>query len=292
MHRRHFLLTGIPLLAPLVSRGQSTVPQTDNVTELEAIERRLNGRLGVSVVDTATGRQLAWRDGERFPMCSTFKWLLAAHVLSRVDAGVEQLKRRIQYGERDLLDYAPVTKARVADGSMSVEDLCDAIVRHSDNTAANLLLGTVGGPTGLTAYLRTIGDPTSRLDRLEPELNSAEPGDPRDTTTPSAMVSNLRAVLIGDSLSGSSRDRLTAWLVGNTTGDTKLRAGLPRTWRVGDKTGMGANGATNDVAIVWPSGRSQPTLVAAYLTGTAAPVADRNGALAEVARVVTGWLGA
>jgi beta-lactamase class A len=175
---------------------------------------------------------------------------------------------------------------------MSVEDLCDAIVRHSDNTAANLLLGTVGGPTGLTAYLRTIGDPTSRLDRLEPKLNSAKPGDPRDTTTPSAMVSNLRAVLIGDSLSGSSRDRLTAWLVGNTTGDTKLRAGLPGSWRVGDKTGMGANGATNDVAIVWPSGRSQPTLVAAYLTETAAPVADRNGALADVARVVAGWLGA
>jgi beta-lactamase class A len=292
MHRRHFLLTGIPLLVPLVSRGQSSVPQPDNVGELEAIERRLSGRLGVSVIDTATGRRLAWRDAERFPMCSTFKWLLAAHVLSRVDAGAEQLARRIEYGERDLLDYAPITKSRVAEGSMSVADLSEAIVRHSDNTAANQLLFTAGGPTGLTAYLRTIGDPSSRLDRLEPDLNSAEPGDPRDTTTPSAMLSNLQAVLLGDRLSGSSRDRLTAWLVGNTTGDTKLRAGLPKAWRVGDKTGMGANGATNDVAIVWPSGRVQPTLVAAYLTETVAPVADRNAALADVARVVRGWLGA
>ena len=292
MHRRAFLLTGLHtvLVAPAAIGGVTqSGRQTPGVADLEDIERRLRGRLGVAALDVASGRRLSWREHERFPMCSTFKWMLAAQVLSRVDASQEQLTRRIPYGERDLLDYAPITKARVGEGAMPVEDLCDAIVRHSDNTAANLLLATVGGPAGLTAYCRTIGDTVTRLDRMEPDLNSAVPGDPRDTTTPAAMTSNLSSVLLGDLLSAASRERLVGWLVGNTTGDAKLRAGLPDTWRVGDKTGMGANGATNDVAIAWPRA-DRPVLIASYLTGTDAPVGDRNAALADVARVVATWV--
>jgi beta-lactamase class A len=294
MHRRAFLLTGLHtvLVAPAAIGGVTqSGRQTPGVADLEDIERRLRGRLGVAALDVASGRRLTLREHERFPMCSTFKWLLAAQVLARVDAGQEQLDRTIAYDDRDLLDYAPITRARVAAGAMPVEDLCDAIVRHSDNTAANLLLATVGGPAGLTAYCRTIGDTVTRLDRMEPDLNSALPGDPRDTTTPSAMVSSLRSVLLGDLLSAASRERLIRWLVGNTTGDAKLRAGLPDSWRIGDKTGMGANGATNDVAIAWPRA-DKPVLIASYLTGTDAPVGDRNAALADVARVVATWVGA
>lgn len=244
----------------------------------------------MAVLDVATGRRLGYRADERFPMCSTFKWLLVAQALARVDRGQERLERRVPYGPGDLLEYAPVTREHVSEGAMSVSALCAAAICYSDNTAANLLLPTVGGPAGLTAYLRSIGDPTTRLDRMEPELNTAVPGDPRDTTTPTAMLANLCRVPLGRELTDASRERLLGWLIGNTTGAAKLRAGLPGDWRVGDKTGMGLNGATNDVAIVWPA-REAPLLVAAYLTESTAPVGARNEALADVGRLVTEWLG-
>lgn len=284
MHRRDFLSASVLL----VSHRRFGVTVTDTQA-LEAIERRLNGRLGVAVIDTSSGRHLTWRGDERFPMCSTFKWLLAAHVLARVDNGQEQLDRRVPYLESDLLAVSPITRARLGEGSMPVADLAEAAVRYSDNAAANILLGTLGGPAGFTAWIRSTGDAVTRLDRNEPELNSAVPGDPRDTTTPNAMVATLSNVLLGSVLTTASRERLTGWLVNNTTGAGKLRDGFTPGWQVGDKTGMGANGATNDVAIIWPEGRA-PVLVAAYLTGTEAPLVDRNGALADVARVVTGWL--
>lgn len=286
MHRRDFISAS----ALFVAHQRFVAPASDTQA-LEAIERRLNGRLGVTVIDTGSNRQLTWRGDERFPMCSTFKWLLAAHVLARVDNAQERLDRRVPYAESDLLAVSPITRARLAEGSMPVADLAEAAVRYSDNAAANILLGTLGGPAGFTAWIRSIGDPVTRLDRTEPELNSAIPGDPRDTTTPNAMAADLRNVLLGSVLSSASRDRLTGWLVNNTTGAGKLRDGFAAGWRVGDKTGMGANGSTNDVAITWPQGRA-PVLVAAYLTETEASVADRNGALADTARVVTGWLAA
>lgn len=256
--------------------------------ELDAIEARVGGRLGVSVLDTASGRRLAHREHERFPMCSTFKWLLAAQVLSRVDAGHEQFDRIVRYTPNDLLEYAPITRAHVQDGSMSVQALAEAAVEYSDNTAANLLLASAGGPNGLTAWLHQIGDPSTRLDRNEPALNTSAPGDPRDTTTPAAMVADLQTLLLGTRLAASSRDLLTDWLVRNTTGAARLRAGLPPDWRVGDKTGTGARGSTNDVAIVWPPHRA-PILIAAYLTGTAARIERRQGALEAVGRVVAQW---
>ncbi|HET9982020.1 MAG TPA: class A beta-lactamase [Longimicrobiales bacterium] len=288
MHRRDFILAALAALTgPMAAgRAETTGSSRRFRQRLADIERRVAGRLGVAVLDVGTGRRLGYREHERFPMCSTFKWLLVAQVLSRVDRGEERLERRVPYGPSDLLEYAPVTREHVSEGAMSVSALCDAAIRYSDNTAANLLLPTVGGPAGLTAYLRGIGDPATRLDRMEPELNSAVPGDPRDTTTPAAMLANLRRVLLGRELSDASRERLLGWLVGNTTGAAKLRAGLPGHWRVGDKTGMGEHGATNDVAIVWPA-RGAPLLVAAYLTESMVPVDARNEALADVGRLVT-----
>lgn len=288
MNRRHFLVHTLGSTTAFgFERRRAPVFGSAPLDAFRDIERRVSGRIGVAVLDSGTGRRLAYRDGERFPMCSTFKLLLVGRVLSRVDAGRDRLDRQIAYGEADLLDYAPITRAHVAEGRMSVSALCAAAIEYSDNTAANLLLQTVGGTAGVTSYARSIGDRMTRLDRTEPTLNTAKPGDPRDTTTPAAMLGNLNTLLFGDALAESSRKLLTDWLLANTTGGAKLRAGFPADWRVGDKTGMGSHGTTNDVAVAWPQSRS-PVLVAAYLTDCAATEDDRNAALAAVGQVVAG----
>ena len=253
------------------------------------IEKEARGRLGVAVLDTQSGMQSGYRENERFPMCSTFKLLAAAAILRRVDEGSERLDRRRRFDAKDLVVYSPVTEKHTADG-MTLAELCDAAVTLSDNTAGNLLLGALGGPAGITAFARLLGDPVTRLDRIEPELNEAKPGDPRDTTSPAAMTANLRALVIGDALSAPSRAQLTAWLVANKTGDTRLRARLPAGWRVGDKTGTGGNGSNNDVGVLWPPGRA-PILVSAYLTETAVPQEQRNAAIAAVGQAVGQALG-
>ena len=252
---------------------------------LAALEARAGGRLGVAALDTGTGRRIAHRGEERFPMCSTFKVLLAGAVLARVEKGQERLDRPIAYTKADLLDYAPVATARLAEGRMTVEALCAAAVEASDNTAANLLLQALGGPGEVTAFARGLGDPVTRLDRTEPTLNTALPGDPRDTTTPAAMVESLKAMLLGGGLEPDSCQRLEGWMSGSLTGGDRLRAGLPATWTIGDKTGTGDRGTVNDVAILRPSGRA-PILVAAYYTGSRAPLKDCNAVLAEVGRIV------
>ena len=252
---------------------------------LAALEARTGGRLGIAALDTGSGRRLDHRSGERFPLCSTFKVVLAGAILARVDRGAEALDRRLPYGRTDLLEYAPVTAAHVAEGSLTVLDLCAATVAVSDNTAANLLLQTLGGPPAVTAFARSLGDPVTRLDRTEPTLNTALPGDPRDTTTPSAMVDTLKALLLGEALSPVSRQRLEGWMVASTTGRNRLRAGLPATWAVGDKTGSGDHGTLNHVAILRPPRRA-PILVAAYTTGSTTSAQDRDAVLAEVGRIV------
>jgi beta-lactamase class A len=258
--------------------------------DLARIEAASGGRLGVAVLDTTSGARANHRADERFPMCSTFKLLAAAAVLARVDAGQEQLERRVRFAETDLVVYSPVTRERVGGDGMSLEELCAAAMTVSDNTAGNLLLASLGGPAALTAFARSLGDRVTRLDRIEPDLNEATPGDPRDTTSPAAMVGNVQKLVLGDVLSPASRQRLTGWLVGNKTGDTRLRAGLPSAWRVGDKTGTGDNGTTNDVGIVWPPERA-PILMSIYLTGTAASPEQRNATLAAVGRAVAGAVG-
>jgi len=252
--------------------------------QLAALERKHGGRLGVSMLDTQTGRRLQHRAGERFLMCSTFKWLAAAAVLARVDRGTERLDRHVVFGKDVLLDYAPVASKHVGEPGMSVGELCAAAVTLSDNTAANLLLASLGGPTAITAFARSQGDETTRLDRMEPELNLGSPGDIRDTTTPDAMLADLHHVLLGDCLSTGSRDLLLQWLRGCTTGLDAIRAGLPEDWTAGDKTGSGSHGETNDVAIAWPP-RRKPLLVTAYYAGSHAEPAERKAVLAAVGRI-------
>jgi beta-lactamase class A len=250
-----------------------------------AIEMGIGGRLGVAALNTENGLRTGYRAGELFPMCSTFKLLLAACILRRVDAMTEDLHRPIPYTKGDLQEYAPVTGAHVPEGAMTVGELCAAAVEVSDNTAANLLLAEVGGPIGLTEFIRSLRDEVTRLDRTEPELNSALPGDPRDTTSPEAMLDSMTKLLTGDALSAASRARLTAWLEASTTGKDRLRAGFPSGWRAGDKTGTGERGTMGDLGIFWPPER-KPILVAAYVTECSASREKQEQAIAAVGRVV------
>ena len=274
-----------------VTASHSSALQTENpgTTRFEdgikAIEQRTGARIGVAALDTGSGKRLDYRSEERFPMCSTFKFLAAAAVLKRVDDGKEKLDRFVSYGEKDILEYAPVTKAHLKEGGMALGNLCAAAIEQSDNTAGNLLLNTIGGPGGLTKFARGIDDETTRVDRKEPDLNSAVPGDERDTTSPAVMCANMQRLLLGNVLSESSRHQLDDWLQHNETGALLIRAGVPKTWNVGDKTGRCGNGATNDIAIIRPPGRA-PIVVAIYSIGSAGSADDRSAILAETARAI------
>jgi beta-lactamase class A len=287
IHRRQFTSTLFVSLAA-TSFGIRAEEASDLSKQLADIERASGGRLGVGVLDTGNGRRAGHRADERFPLCSTFKFLAAAFVLARVDQRKERLERRVVYGPRDLVTHSPVAEKHADGTGMTVAQLCEATLTVSDNTAANLLLHSFGGPKGLTAFMRSIGDAKTRLDRFETALNEARPGDPRDTTTPAAMSRSMQKILLGSILTQPSRAQLLQWLDGNKTGDERIRAGLPADWKVGDRTGSGQNGTTNDIAILRPPGRA-PILLSVYLTETAAAPAARNATLASVAKAVAGW---
>ncbi|MDQ2860315.1 MAG: class A beta-lactamase, partial [Pseudomonadota bacterium] len=241
---RRAVLAAAPALLPWPGLAHAAL------SPLIAYERQSGGRVGLYARNIDTGAAIAWRANERFVMCSTFKASLAACVLARVDRGWECLGEPIAYGPADLAEYAPVARANLAKGALSVEAMCQAAVELSDNTCANLLLARIGGPSALTAFWRSIGDGVSRLDHNEPMLNRSPPGDPRDTTTPAAMADTFRRFVFGEVLSDASRARLTGWLIGCRTGDNRLRAGLPKSWTIGDKTGNNGKDAAGDIAVV------------------------------------------
>jgi beta-lactamase class A len=270
--------------------GQGASPDWPALdSALARLAATTEGRLGVAVLDTASGRAAGLRAAERFPMCSTFKLLAAAAVLARVDSGTERLDRRIAYSHADLVPYSPITELYAGAGGTTLDEICGAMTSMSDNTAGNLALRAVGGPEGLTGWLRGTGDAETRLDRWEPALNTAIPGDPRDTTTPRAMLGTIHRLALGEVLSPASRERLTGWMLGCRTGGAKLRAQLPPGWRVGDRTGGGAYNTNNDVGILWPPGRP-PVLVAAFLTEGPDGQAARDLALALVGAAVAASL--
>jgi beta-lactamase class A len=275
---RSFLL--LTFLAASLASGEN-----DAAARIAAVETRIGGRIGVAALDTSNSKRIDYRPEERFPMCSTFKFLAAAAVLKRVDEKQEKLERFVPYGAKQILEYAPVTREHLKQGGMTLGALCAAAIEQSDNTAGNLLLDAIGGPAGLTNFVRTLGDRVTRLDRIEPELNSAVPGDERDTTTPAAICSDMQRLLLADALSESSRRQLEEWLQHNETGGLMIRAGVPKNWVIGDKTGRGSNGATNGIAIIRPPDRA-PILLAIYCVGSTATANDRAAAIAEVAKIV------
>jgi beta-lactamase class A len=287
MMTRRGLLAGAALTASGAWAGANTT-RDEIRAGLADLEKASAGRLGVCLMDFASGRRIGHRADERFALCSTHKFLAAAFTLARVDAGKESLDRRVKYAKDALVAYSPAAEKHVGEEGMTIAEICEAAMTLSDNTAANLLLDALGGPTGFTGMARALGDDMTRLDRVETALNEASPGDVRDTTTPAAMADDLATFVLGDRLSPASRDRLAGWLVANTTGGKRLRAGLPGGWRVGDKTGTGGHGATNDIAVAWPPGRG-PLIVTAYYGESAAPIEAREAVLAEVGRLAARW---
>ena len=259
----------------------------DFIAAICDLEARHGGRLGVAVHDAALGRAVAHRGDERFLMCSTVKLPAAAMILSRVDAGRESLDRHIDYAAADLVTYSPATERHVATG-MTLGAICRAGLTLSDNTAANLMLASVGGPAALTAFLHSLGDDVTRSDRYETALNEHAPDRLHDTTSPRAMLGLMQRVLLGDVLSAPSQRQLVTWMRANETGDHRLRAGLPDAWRIGDKTGSGGDNTANDIAIIHP-GVGAPLLVTAYYAGSNATKTQRDRVLADVGRAVGAW---
>lgn len=285
MERRDLLKSVVIGAAALGLRPSLLLAGAEDINaRLAALERQYGGRLGVAIRDTGNGRRAGYRADERFLLCSTFKMLLAGAVLSRVDNGKEQLDRRLVFGKDALLEYAPVTSQHVGPPGMTIAELCQAAVSLSDNTAANVLLAHLGGPSVVTDFARQLGDTITRLDHVEPELNRPSPDHVSDTTTPNAMLANLDKLLLGNALSDASCKQLTTWMLGTTTGKKLVRAGLPADWRVGEKTGSG-NMQNNDVAIVWPPGR-KPLLVSVYYENAAKDSDGRSVVLAAAGRIV------
>jgi beta-lactamase class A len=254
MISRRTMLAGSALLLPSFAHAADA--------SIAALEKQSGARIGVAALDTGSGRRLAWRADERFVMCSTFKLSLAAAILARADDGAEHLDEMIHYDRSVPLGVSPATLRNV-DRGMTVSALCEAAVIYSDNGAANLLLGRLGGPAAMTHFWRSIGDPVTRLDNNEPKLNV--PDGLRNTTTPAAMLGNLKTLLLGKALSATSRTRLLGWMRTTTTGVNRLHAGLPQAWQWGDKTGTSdaRYGLVNDIGIATPPGRS-PILMVAY----------------------------
>jgi beta-lactamase class A len=282
--RRSFIIGGGALAASGLFGTAHGFDRSVLRTEISRIASECGGRLGVSIFDVKTQEPFNHNGDDRFPMCSTFKLLAAAAVLKRVDDEKEQLGRLIPVAAGDVVPGSSHIKAPVP-GGLTMADLCEAAIIYSDNTAANLILASLGGPQAIGAFARTLGDTMTRLDRNEPTLNESVPGDPRDTTTPNAILRSMQTLLIGEALSEASKKQLTQWLLGNKTGATRLSAGLPVGWRIGDKTGTGDRGSTNDIAIIWPPDRA-PILIAVYLTETSAPADKRNAEHADIARML------
>ena len=288
--RRSFLAAVAAL--PVACSGAVSEPAANDLSpaargRFEAIRATLGpgARIGIAAIDTGTGQRLLHDSDGRYALASTFKLPLAAMVLAEVEAGRLGLAEELPFASEDPIDNSPVVAANIARGRLAVEPLAAAIVRVSDNSAANALLRRLGGPEALTRFMRAAGDPATRLDRYEMDLGTNIPGDPRDTTTPAAMAGLVRTLVLGNRLSPASRDRLVEWLITSVPGSDRIRAGLPPSWRFGHKTGTASRGGVNDVGIAWPPLRA-PIVIASYQDGGDAEMPARAAAHASAGRLV------
>ncbi|MEV5837070.1 class A beta-lactamase [Nocardia sp. NPDC052112] len=285
------LVTTVLLLGACGAESKAPDPAPTPVGRLADIEQQHQARLGVFAVDTGSGKTVGFRQDERFAMMSTFKTLACAALLREHPLATGYFDQIMHFTEADVAAAggSAVTGTRI-DSGMSVSELCDAAITRSDNAAGNELLKLLGGPQALTRFLRSIGDQVSRLDRWEPQLNTAIPGDERDTTTPAAIAADYRALTVGDTLAAPERAQLTAWLVATTTGGARIRAGLPDDWKTGDKTGTGDYGSADDVAVTWPTGSAAPIVLAVLTTHTGPDAKADNGLVAEATKEAVGLL--
>lgn len=281
------------LIAALFALSPLTASGSDRSTELGPfvanLEQTLGGRIGVTVVDINLDRTWHYRAHERFPMMSTFKTLSCAHMLTLAEQGAIDPNQTIQIQNADLVPYAPVTSKLVGGAGLSLLDLCEVTLRTSDNVAANLVLRATGGPEALTALIRTLGDTVTRLDRWEVELNEAASGDPRDTTTPAAMASLLRFLLLDGGLDPSSTQQLANWMKANAVSDALLREALPTGWSIADRSGAGQNGSRAIAAVVWDKANN-PYVVTIYITQAQADMAELNRTIAAVGHRIFGLI--
>ncbi|MCX4164515.1 MULTISPECIES: class A beta-lactamase [Paraburkholderia] len=293
--RRALLLTAatLPLTFAVGARAAASMSASSTSTSAETLlaelERSSGGRLGVSALNTASGERIGYRAEERFPFCSTFKLILSAAILARSTQDSGLMQRRIRYAASDLVSSSPLTTKHLAEG-MTVGELCAATLQISDNTAANLLIKVLGGPAEVTAYARSIGNESFHLDRTETTLNTAIPGDTRDTATPASMALSVQGLVLGESLPQAQRTQLIAWLRANRLGDQRIRAGVPADWQVADKTGTGEHGTANDIGVLWrPTGA--PIVLALYYTQGSEDEKVHSGVLAAAARIVASAFG-
>jgi beta-lactamase class A len=293
LSRRSLIAVAVSTVATIASRGFGQSP--DKLTALSKLEFKSGGKLGVCILDTQSGEHIGHRVDERFGMCSSFKLPLAAVVLNEADHDRLRLDEVIPYTKVDVIGHAPVAEKNLTRGGMTVEEMAQAAQEQSDNTTTNLLLKRLGGPAAFTKALRQLGDLVTRLDHFEPEMNKVQPGEVHDTTTPRAMAQFMSQVLTGSLLKSASQDKLIGWMIATETGATRLRAGLPKQWRAGDKTGSwwgkDAPNRINDVAIVWPPNRA-PVIITAYFVSPvfADELRDEDQAvLAEVGTIAAHW---
>lgn len=254
--------------------------------QLSQLEKSSGGRLGIAAINTGNNQWIEYRGEERFPMCSTSKFMVAAAILNKSTTDPKLLETNLRYTSQNLdaSGYAPIAAKHLSTG-MTVSAMCQAALNYSDNLAMNMLLQKLGGPKSVTAYARSIGDNSFRLDRKEPELNSAIPGDKRDTTTPFAMQNSLQNLVLGTALEPVQRQKLQDWLKNNTTGMLRISAGVPKDWLVGDKTGTGKYGSTNDVGVIWPTG-AEPIVLAVYFTQGKSNAKANDKIIADATRIV------
>ena len=252
--------------------------------KIEMLENKSGGKLGLTVVDTSDGTTYSWRGDEKFPLCSTSKVMVVAAILKKSESNTNLLAKKITINKSDIANYNPIT-SKYIDSSMTITELSKAALQYSDNAAMNKLLSYLGGPRYATQFARTIGDKAYRLDRNEPGLNTAIPGDSRDTTTPSAMAETLNKLILGNALKKEQKAKLTEWMKGNTTGLNSIKAGLPAEWIVADKTGSGDYGTTNDVAVIWPKNHA-PVILTTYFTQPEKDASARKDVLASAAKLI------
>jgi beta-lactamase class A len=285
--RRFVLGAAAPALYISAAAAQTppTAFDTNFKSEIATCEKASGGRLGVAILNTANGDSFAWRGDERFPFCSSFKYLLAAAFLQRIDRAQDSPTRRITIARENLLSHSPFSEKHTGNNPATVLELCAAMVMFSDNGATNAMLAQLGGPPAFTQFVRTLGDTVTRLDRTEMALNEAIPGDPRDTTSPRVMLHSLQQVTLGQTLSSESRKLLIGWMIDCQTGLDRLRGGLPANWRAGDKTGLNDKGTCNDLAIIWPPGRP-PVLITSYLTAAKVDLDHQVATHARIARAL------
>ena len=288
--RRNLLLaSGAALLcpAPLLFAAPATSIATAQ-TQLAALEQAAGGRLGVAAWRQGSELRVAYRADERFPLASTFKAMLAGAVLARSVSQPGLLDQHVRYEKKELVTYSPITEKHLANG-MSVADLCAATLQYSDNSAANFLMTLLGGPQAVTAFARSIGNTVFQLERWETELNSAIPGEVRDTASPASMAHSLQQLLLGNSLPAPQRQQLDTWMRGNTTGDKRIRAGVPAGWQVADKTGSGAYGSVNDIGVAYPASGA-PLVIAVYYTREQKKADTNQDIITAATRIVTAAL--